>query len=166
MIKKIILALALALPTLAGAQTLKIGLVDTQTIVEAMPAFNTARTDIDARAKRYDEQYQKMMKDAQVKLEEFQKLPADTPEPLKEQLMKEIQDMDQKLGEFQQMAQQDLQKTQATALAPIYQQVKDAISSVGKEGGYTIIQELGAVLYYGAPAEDITAAVKARLGIK
>lgn len=166
MIKKILLSLALALPMLAAAQNVKIGLVDVQTIIQDLPAFKSAQTEVDAKAKKYDEEYQKLMKEAQTKLEELQNLPADTPQPVKDRRMQELQTYDQKLAEFQQMAQQDLNKAQQEALAPIYQQVQTAIQSIGKENGFTIIQEKGAVLYFGAPAEDITPLVRARLGLK
>lgn len=166
MLKKILIAIAVALPMLAGAQTVKIGLVDAQAIVTDMPAYKTAQADVEAKAKKYDEEYQKLVKEAQTKLEEFQNLPADTPEAVKERRMTDLQTYDQKLSEFQQMAQQDLQKAQQEAIAPIYQQIQNAIQAVGTEGGYTIIQEKSAVLYFGAPAQDITAAVRTRLGLK
>ena len=151
---------------LAAAQNVKIGLVDVQTIIQDLPAFKTAQTEVDAKAKKYDEEYQKLMKEAQTKLEELQNLPADTPQPVKDRRMQELQTYDQKLADFQQMAQQDLNKAQQEALAPIYQQVQTAIQSIGKENGFTIIQEKGAVLYFGSPAEDITPLVRARLGLK
>ncbi len=106
------------------------------------------------------------MKEAQTKLEELQNLPADTPQPVKDRRMQELQTYDQKLAEFQQMAQQDLSKAQQEALAPVYQQVQTAIQSIGKENGFTVIQEKGAVLYFSSPAEDITPLVRARLGLK
>lgn len=166
MFKKLLVAFAMVLPLLAGAQTVKIGLVDTQAIIQDLPAFKTAQTSIEAQGKKLDDEYQKILKEAQTKMEEFQNLPADTPDMVKQTRANELQNYDQKLTEFQQMAQQTLQKAQSEALAPIYKTVQDAIQSIGKEGSYTIIQDKGAVLYFGAPAEDITAQVKARLGVK
>jgi Skp family chaperone for outer membrane proteins len=51
-------------------------------------------------------------------------------------------------------------------MTPVVSKVKDAINSVGKEGNYTVIQEVGSVIYYSSPAEDITNAVKAKLNLK
>ncbi len=166
MFKKILVALALALPFIAGAQTIKIGLVDAQSLLQDLPSYKTASASVEAKAKKYDEEYQKLVKEAQAKLDEFQALPADTPDAVKERRAQELQTFDQKISEFQQMAQQDLQKAQNEALAPVYQEIQSAIQAIGKEGGYTIIQEKGAVLYFGSPAEDITPQVKTRLGIK
>ena len=51
-------------------------------------------------------------------------------------------------------------------MQPIVQKIKDAIDAVGREGGYSLIQEKGAVIFFAAPVDDITPAVKAKLGIK
>ena len=141
MLKKILLAALVLFPMLASAQSIKIGVVDTQKLM----------TDLRA--------------EAQKKLEEFQTLAQDasTPDAVKERRAKELDEFSQKLSEFEQMAQQDLQKQQQEILGPVLNNVQQAIQSVGKEGNYTLIQETGALLYFGAPAEDITEQVKARL---
>lgn len=157
-----------AIPMLAAAQTIKIGVVDTNTLMPALPAFKEAQTKIADIAKKYDTEYSNLRQEAQKKFEEYQGMMNDTsvPDAVKERRAKELDDFSQKLTEFEQMAQQDLQKQQQDLLAPVYANVQQAIQSIGKEGGYTMIQEAGAFLYFGAPAEDITNQVKARLGVK
>lgn len=166
MLKKIFVAFALMLPLIAGAQSIKIGLVDAQTILQDMPAFATAQASLKSKAESLDAELNRLMKEGQTKVEEFQALPADTPEATRTRRAQEIQELDAKVTEFQQMAQQELQKAQAEAMQPIYTDINNAIQAVGKEGGYTIIQEKASVLYYGAPAEDITPQVRTRLGLK
>lgn len=168
MLKKILVAALLAIPMLLSAQTIKIGVVDTQLLMRELPAFKEAQTKIDAVAKKYDEEYNNLRAEAAKKYEEYQTLmnDANTPQAVKERRAKEIDEFSQKLAEFEQMAQTDLQKQQQEIMAPIINNVQQAIQSIGKEGSYTIIQEMTGLLYYGAPAEDITPQVKARLGIK
>ncbi|MCM1006112.1 MAG: OmpH family outer membrane protein [Prevotella sp.] len=168
MIKKILIAIMVAIPMLASAQTIKIGVVDTQKLVAELPAFKEAQTKIEAIAKKYDDEYANLRTEATKKLEEFQTISQDanTPQAVKERRAKELDEFSQKLSEFEQMAQQDLQKQQQEIFGPVYSTVQDAIKSIGKEGNYTFIQEAAAFLYYGAPAEDITNQVKARLGVK
>ena len=163
MIKKILTAVLIAVPMLLSAQTIKLGLVDTQSIITELPAFKDAQAKIAEQSQKYEDEFKKMQDEAQAKYEEFQNLAPDTPDLTKERRMKELQDLTQKLDEFNAMAQNNLQREQQTLLAPIMQQVQDAINAVGQEGGYTLIQEVGAVLYFGAPAENITDAVRARL---
>lgn len=166
MLKKIVLAIMLALPMLSGAQTIKIGLVDTNTILTSLPDTKTAQDKINALSKDFQDQDSKFMAALQKKMEDFQNLPETTPQATKEALAKEIQADQQKILEFEQNAQSEMQKAQEREMAPVINKVRDAIQAVGREGNYTVVQELGAVLYYGAPAEDITPAVKAKLGLK
>ena len=53
-------------------------------------------------------------------------------------------------------------------MAPIVAKIHTAVESVGKEGGYTLIQPLDQqlVLYYQEPCSDITSLVKAKLGLQ
>ncbi len=166
MIKKIILAAILALPAIASAQTVKIGLVDTQAVMVSLPEMKAADEKLQATAKSYQEEYSKLGEEMNRKLEEFKAMKEDEPAAIKERKTRELEDFNQKIQQFQQQADQDLSKLQQDLLMPIQQKVRDAIQSVGKEGGYTLIQDLQQQLYYAAPAVDITADVKAKLGVK
>lgn len=166
MFKKIALAVMLAIPMLAAAQNVKIGLVDTQTIITSLPDTQAAQEKLNALSKDFQDQDNKFMTALQKKMEDYQALPESTPQATKDALAKEIQSDQQKILEFEQNAQTEMQRAQEREMAPVINKVRDAIQAVGKEGGYTIVQELGGVFYYGAPAEDITPAVKAKLGLK
>ncbi len=166
MLKKFILAVLVALPMFASAQSVKIGLVDTQAILTAMPETKAAQDKLSALGKEYEAQDNKFIQALQKKMEEYQNLPASTPELTKDALAKEIQSDQQKIYEFEQNAQTEMQKAQEREMTPVVSKVKDAINSVGKEGNYTVIQEVGSVIYYSSPAEDITNAVKAKLNLK
>ena len=65
-------------------------------------------------------------------------------------------------------AAQDLQKQQETLLAPIQAKLQQAIQAVGAENGFTYIFDLAipSIIYKGNGSEDVTALVKAKLGIK
>ena len=93
---------------------------------------------------------------------------ATTPQAIKDRHNQELQDDYVKIQNFQQTAAQDLQRQQDTLLAPITQKLQNAIQAVGAEGGYTFIfdQAAGAIIYTGTNAEDVSAKVKAKLGIK
>lgn len=165
MFKKIILAVALMLPVFgASAQTLKLGLVDTNTLIQAHPDTQAAQKKIEDASKKYDEEYQKLG-------QEFQRLYGELKDDdlpaIKERKTKELQDYSAKIQAFEQNAQQDLARMQQELLAPIIQKIKDAIESVGKEEGFSLIQENSPqiVFYYAAPVVDITPKVKSKLGL-
>lgn len=168
MIKKILVAIAVALPLLASAQTVKIGLVDINAIVMGHPDTAAAQTKLNDANKKYEDEGKKLLDEAQRKYDEFEKGSATDLPAIKERKARELQEYDQKIQQFQQTASQDLQRMQAELMQPIIAKVQQAIESVGKEGGYTIIQNLDPqiVFYHAAPAVDITNDVKAKLGMK
>ncbi|MDE5808424.1 MAG: OmpH family outer membrane protein [Muribaculaceae bacterium] len=165
MIKKILLAVALAIPMLVSAQSLKVGVVDTNVIMQAMPDTKTAETKLADTSKKYEDEFAKLQQEMARLYEEFQKMPENEPQAIKERKMRELTDMQQKIETFNQTASQDLQRMQQELMQPIVAKIKNAIESVGKENGYSLIQESAAVIYYGAPVDDITAKVKAKLGV-
>lgn len=165
MIKKILLAVALAIPMFVSAQTLKIGVVDTSAIMQAMPDTKTAENKLADTSKKYEEEFGKLQTEFGKLYEEFQKMPESEPQAIRERKTRELADMQQKIETFQQSASQDLQKMQQELMAPIISKVRDAIESVAKENSYSIVEEAGALIYFAAPVVDITSHVKAKLGV-
>ncbi len=169
MLKKILLAVALALPMFAAsAQTTKIGLVDTNSIVPAMPEYNEAQKKVGDQSKKYEEEYARLGEEMKRLYDEFQNMKDDELQAIKDRKTRELQDYQQKMETFQQTAMSDLQKLQQELLTPIFAKIKDAVEAVGKEGGYSLIQDFNPqlTLYYAAPTVDITSEVKAKLGIR
>lgn len=166
MIKKILLAVALAFPMFVSAQTLKVGIVDTNAVLTAMPATQNAQSKIAETSKKYEDEYALLQEQLKKLYDEFQAMSDSEPQAIKDRKTRDITEMQQKIQNFLQNADQDLQKVQQELMAPIFTQVRNAVESVGKEGNFSYIQELNAqVLYYAAPVEDITNAVKAKLGL-
>lgn len=166
MIKKILLAVALALPMLASAQTFKLGVVDTNAIVAAMPETAAAQTKLDDIQKKYEAEYTQLNTEMKRLFDEVNNMKEDEPAAIRDRKTREFSDYQQKVQQFEQAAMQDLQKQQQDLMNPIIQKIQGAVESVGKEGGYSAIQEKAAFLYFAEPAVDITPMVKAKLGIK
>lgn len=164
MIKKLIIAILFALPMSVFAQ--KFGTVDVETIFQAMPEAEAMKTQIEKASKQYEDDFAKLQEEMNKKVTEFQALAADTPEPIKERRMQEMQELDQKIQQFRNTAMQDLQRQQQQLQAPIEQKIIDAIKSVGSEGSYTFIFPKGSALYDGTNVEDVTPIVKTKLGVK
>ena len=115
MIKKFLLALAVALPACVWAQAPKFGIVDVESIIPKMAEFQEAQTKINEASKTYEAEYAKIQEEMQKKFAELQELDKDatTLESIKERRMQEVQDLDKKAQQFAQTAQQDLQRQQA-----------------------------------------------------
>lgn len=91
------------------------------------------------------------------------------PRNIAERRQKELQDLMERGQQFEQEVQQNMQKAQEEMTAPIFKKVEDAITAVGTEGGYIYIFDLSrvAIPYVNDKQSiDVTAAIKAKLGIK
>lgn len=164
MIKKLLLAIAMVLPSMAFAQ--KFGVVNAQPIIEAMPDMVEARTALEAASKKYEDEFKNLQDEFNRKYTEFQGMNDDTPQTIKDRRVSELQELDQKMNQFRATASRDLQHQQEQLMAPIQQKVMTAIQTVGAEGEYTMIFENNAPIYVGKTVEDITPLVKAKLGLK
>lgn len=165
MIKKILLAIAILLPFTCAAQA-KFGVVNTQEIIQALPETAAAQSTLEQASKKYEEELKKLQDEMQKAYTEYQNLPADTPESIKERRIQSIQELDQRAQQFRTTASEDLQKQQQQLLAPIQERIQKAIQQVGDAGAYTMIFETIVPVYVGTGAEDVTAKVKTNLGIK
>ena len=170
MIKKLLLAIAVALPMCAAAQTPKFGIVEVEPIFQSLPETTAAQNQITEASKKYEDEFAKLQEEFNKKYTEFQNLTKDTttPESIKERRMQEIQDRAAKVDQFRQTASQDLQRQHEQLMAPIEQKLRDAIKAVGQEGGFTFVfpSDPGLILYQGNDVTDVTPLVKTKLGIK
>ena len=153
--------------TTANAQA-KFGHVNTQEIIQAMPEYNKAKTEIEALTNQYEADLKSMQDELQKKGDAFEKEQATLPDNIKQRRQQELQDMYQKIQQSFQDNQQALAKAQQEKMQAITTKVLDAIKSVGQAGGYVYIMEMGAGIPYISTtlSTDVTAQVKQKLGLK
>lgn len=165
MIKRILVAIMIALPMIGFAQS-KFAVVNTQAVFVDHPDTQAAQEQLQAAGQKLQDELKKLSDEFDKKYAAFQELPEDTPKSIRERQMGEIQNMSNTIQQFRLNADQDLQKQQEQLLAPIQQKIADAIQAVGKEGNYTFIFETQMPLYTGADVTDVTPQVRAKLGMK
>lgn len=167
MIKKILLAIAVAFPMCLSAQA-KFGTVNAEEIITAMPEFTEAQNKVAEASKQYEDEYKKLNEELQKKFADYQTLEQDaaTPQSIKERRLQEMQDLDKKAQQFLQTAQQDLQRQQAQMMQPIQDKMVQAIKSVGVNNGFTMIFPAEVPAYVSTDVVDVTPLVKTELGIK
>ena len=166
--KKIIICALCAICGLTASAQAKFGHVNTQEIMQVMPEYATARTEIENLAKQYEADLKSMQDEFQKKYEDYQKNGATLPDNIKQRREQELQDMDNKIRQSYQDNQQELAKAQQEKLQAITSKILDAIKQIGQTGGYVYIMEVGAGIPYISTtlSEDVTAQVKAKLGLK
>ena len=152
--------------TTANAQ--KFGHVNSQEIIQVMPEFTKARTDIEALTKQYEADLQSMQDELKKKSEAYEKEQATLPDNIKQRRQQELQDMYTKIQQSYQDNQQALAKAQQEKMQAITSKVLEAIKSVGDAGGYVYIMDTASGIPFISTtlSKDVTAQVKAKLGLK
>ena len=162
--KKLIIAVLLALPIIASAQ--KFGHINTQELFAEMPEVAQVKLKMDTIQSQYENQLASMNEEFQKKVQDYQTQEATMAEAIKQIRQQELQEMQQRIQLFYQTAEQDIQKKQQELLTPVHETMTQAIKAVGERDGYTYIFDSAAMVHIGADAIDATPAVKKELGIK
>lgn len=167
-LKITLLMIAVVFSTVSMAQKgTKIGHINSNELMTAMPERTKVQKELETYANELKLQLDAMQKEYQTKIKNFQEKQDVMTDVIKDSKIKEITDLEKRIGEFQQTAEADLQKKEQDLLQPIIDKAKNAINDVAKEGGYTYILDssMGTVLY-SVDSDNVLPAVKKKLGIQ
>ena len=162
--KNIILVAATLLSTAVFGQ--KFGHINSNDLLLAMPERAAVEENIKKYAQELESQLATMSKEYQAKVQNYQATESTMTDAIKQDKIKEITNLEERIAEFQQTAQKDLQTKEETLLKPILDKARKAIEDVAKEGGYSYIFDSGlGVLLYQKDSDDIMPMVKKKLGL-
>jgi len=161
----LILCAAMLFPIFAGAQSHKIGIVDSQKVLSEMPEMKSMQAELDNLAKKYEDTLVQLQKEFQTKYQDFVKEQETMVESIKSRKQQELEDLSKRIQDLNNVAQQDMQKKQVELFAPIQTKLREAINKVGNDGGFTYIMDSSQMLYVGNGSEDVTSLVKSKLGL-
>ena len=119
--KKLIVLLLMILPLGAIAQEVKIAFVKTQEVFMAMPEVSGMEKQMADLNEKYRVELKQMQDEYQKKYSDFVAQQDSLTENIKLRRMQEIQDIQERMDNFVQVAQQDVQKKQQELLQPIQQ---------------------------------------------
>lgn len=166
--KKILFTTALFLSLAIFGQCFaqKIGHINSSDLLALMPERKTAETALQDYAKQLEGQLATMSAEYDAKVQEFQSKESVMTDVVKQDKVKEINNLEQRIKDFQQTAQESLQKKETELLTPMLDKAKKAIQDVAKEAGYKYILDTsaGLVLHF-EESDNILALVKKKLGI-
>ena len=140
-----------------------------QEIAKVYPAYLTAQTELEALGKQYEDDIVEMQKELQTKFEKYQaEVNESTPANMRQRREAELNDLQQRIQQAYQDNQKSYQEESAKKMQPIIQKLRDAVEAVLKEGSYVyaIDKSTTSVVINETISVDITAAVKAKLGIQ
>ena len=150
----------------ATATAQKFGFVNSAEILAELPAMKAAESNLEGLQKQLQKKGQAMVQSFQT---DYQALQAQAQEgtmsPKQQQeAAAKLQVREEEIGTFEQTMMSDLQKKRAELLEPIYEEINQAIEDVAKENGFQFIFDQQ-VLLYGEESQDVSALVKAKLGL-
>jgi outer membrane protein len=165
-----LIATVFCVAMVSGQQKLKIGHINSQELLAAMPASDSAQKKLEKIANEHEAILDEMTVEFNKKLDTYRKaLDAGTLSDLAKSTKEgELQDLQNRIQTFQQTAQDDLQQKRVELFQPVQDAALKAVNTVAEENGFTYIFDtgMGAVVYSSPDAIDILPLVKAKLGLK
>ncbi len=144
----------------------KFGYINSGEILSALPEVKQADANLEAYQTQLQKSGQKLVDQFEADYKALQKKVENgelSPKQQEEEASK-LQKRQNEIAQFQQDMAQKLEEKRNKLLKPIYDKVDAAIKAVAKEGGYQFIFEQG-VLLYADESQDVSAKVKAKLGL-
>lgn len=162
----LIVALTLCMGFTAQAQ--KFGYTSSQAILLELPDVQRADAKLETLQTQLTSRGEQMVQRYQVKRQDLEKRYADglLSQVQLETEMKALQADEKKIMDFEKDMMKQLQDKRTELIQPILDKVQQAIDDVAKEQGYQyIFDQSTGVLLYAKPEDDITSAVKTKLGM-
>ena len=165
---KLVAVAAFVLAAMSVSAQVKLGHINTQELIQAMPETAEARKTLETKQTEIENELTNMQESFRTKLEEYSKSAETMSDVIRASKEQELNDLYGRIQSFQQIAMSDLEATQRRLMQPIMDKVLNAIKAVGKENGYTYIFDLsaGGVLYFAETADDVMPLVKKKLGLQ
>lgn len=163
--KKLIVAGVMALGVLSASAQTKIGYVNTDDVIAAMPQTDTANKQLQEFQQSLADQYNDLEAEANEKSAKFIKDSATMSATMKEIKREEILKLYQRIQNYNTEAQEKAKQMAQQKFAPIQQKAMEAIKTVAKKNAYSYVLDINSVLV-GPPGDDILPLVKKELGIK
>lgn len=165
---KWIAVIAVVCSAMSVSAQVKLGHIETQKLIQAMPEMAKARETMEAKQSEIEKELTNMQEQFRAKFEEYSKNGKTMSDVIRAAKEQELQELQQRIQSFQQIAMENLEKTQAELMQPIMEKAMNAIKEVGKENGFTYIFDLsqGGILYSADNTEDVLPLVKRKLGLQ
>lgn len=168
--KKLFLVIAVSIITVAAhAQTLKFGNINMNEVFEAMPERAQVQKELEELQAKYETEMSSMGDEYNSKVAKFVEEQESLEKNIAEARAQEIDQLQQRIQNFREMAARDLQTQQQQKIAPIIEKINKAVQAVGEKEGFTYIFDLsqGNILFFShAQCIDCLPLVKTELGIK
>ena len=164
---KLIAVIAFAFMTMSASAQVKLGHIETQKLIQAMPEWTAAQKQMENEQASVEKELTSLGEQFQAKMGEYTKNLSTYTDIIRAAKEQELQDLQKRIQSFQEIAQNNLEKKQQELMQPIVSKATEAIKAVGKENGFTYILDMsaGGILYASESSQDILPLVKKKLGM-
>lgn len=146
----------------------KLGHINSQELLAAMPETDSAQLKIQSMAQEYEKQMELMQVEFNNKYQTYLNESETYTNLIRQTKESELQDLQERIQQFQLTAEQDIQNQRAELFQPIIEKAQKAVQDVAKENGYSYVFDTGtgAVVYTADDTEDLMPKVKVKLGLQ
>jgi outer membrane protein len=155
---------------LFSQKQIKLGHIDSQKLIMAMPESDSAQKKL----QKVEQEFQATLEELQVefnrKFKNYQDNYSTMTELIRSTKESELNELSERIQNFQTQAQQDFERQRVELFRPIQEKAKKAVDEVAEEHGFTYVFDIGpgvgAIVYAAPETEDILPLVKVKLGLK
>ena len=152
---KVFVLVALTLAAMSVSAQVKLGHIETQKLIQAMPEWTAAQKTFEEEQKKVNTELNGLREQFQTKLAEYSEKMKTYSEAMRATTEEELQGLQQRIQRFQETAMAQLEKTQNDLMQPVMEKALNAIKEVGKENGFTYIFDMNAGILYAAAIRSV-----------
>ncbi|MCL1821727.1 MAG: OmpH family outer membrane protein [Prolixibacteraceae bacterium] len=169
--KKIVLILGMVAMMAAGAQAQKFAFIDSDYILENIPAFNAAQEQLDQLSQQYQKELESMYAEVEKMYKDYQSESVLLSEDMKRKREDVIITKEKEYKELQRKyfgPTGDLYKRRQALIKPIQDDIYNAVQEIANDGAYAVIfdKASNATLFVTNPRFDLSDQVLQKLGYK
>ncbi len=158
-------ALVLGATNFVNAQS-KVAHIASQELIEAMPAYKAAISELEKLEKTYDGEIRNMILELQNTTKKYRQEAQTKTDEENAKRAQELQGTEKSIGDYRNNALQDIEKKKVELLKPIYESARASVQKVARAKGYQYVLDsttgTGIIM---ADGYDLMADVKKDLGI-
>ncbi|MDO4949516.1 MAG: OmpH family outer membrane protein [Bacteroidales bacterium] len=167
--KQILLLTSFLLMSCLGLRAQKIVLIDMEYIVENIPAYQQANAQIEQLSKQYQQEVENKGKEAETMYKEYQANASSLSAAARNKKEEAIVAKEKEIAELRKAyfgPEGELSKKQEELIAPIQDEIYQAVKQVAQQSGYDIVIDRASAqsIIFAQPRIDISNLVLAKLG--
>lgn len=153
--------------TSANAQSIQIGYADPEIIITYMPGYQTVQQQMAIEYRTSQEALQALAEDFQERVDRYQRQQPLLSEERRAEREAELANLQQEIQQSAAAKDDELAARQEELMAPLLQQVQDAIDAIAAEKGLDLVMRSPALLYVNPDrVVNINVDIARRLGIE